>query len=141
MDNLTPEQRRKNMQRIRSTGTKAERLIMDELRSRGLVFSTYDKAVMGKPDIVFSERKVAVFVDSDFWHGNPKRFVRPQTNVEYWDKKIAGNKKRDRKVNRELKKQGWVVVRMWEYDVKHSLNDCVGRILEKLGVQKTTSAC
>lgn len=135
MDNLTPEQRRKNMQRIRSTGTKAERLMMDELRNRGLVFGTYDKSVAGKPDIVFCEKKVAVFVDSDFWHGNPKRFVRPKTNVEYWDRKIAGNKKRDREVNRQLKKQEWKVIRVWEYDVKHSLNRCIDKVLKELKVQ------
>lgn len=137
MDNLTPEQRRKNMQRIRSTGTQAERLIIGELQNRGLVFSTYDKSIIGKPDIVFCERKIAVFVDSDFWHGNPERFVRPKTNVDYWDKKIAGNKKRDRNVNRQLKKQGWIVMRIWEYDVKHNLNRCVDRILKKFGVQCT----
>jgi DNA mismatch endonuclease (patch repair protein) len=140
MDNLTPEQRRKNMQRIRSTGTKPERLLMDELHRRGLVFVAYEKSVMGKPDIVFFEPKVAVFVDSDFWHGNPKRFVRPQTNVEYWDKKIAGNKKRDRKVNRTLKRQGWAVVRIWEYDVKHDVGGCVEEILEKLRGQGAVSA-
>jgi DNA mismatch endonuclease Vsr len=140
MDNLTPEQRRKNMQRIRSTGTKPERLLMDELRRRGLEFSTYEKSVLGKPDIVFFEQKAAVFVDSDFWHGNPKRFVRPQTNVEYWDKKIAGNKKRDRKVNRTLRQQGWTVVRVWEYDVKHNLAGCVEGILKKLGVQDAAEA-
>ena len=132
MDNLTPEQRRKNMQNIRSTGTVAERLLMDELRQRGATFSSYDKSVMGKPDLVFSEQKVVVFVDSDFWHGNPERFVRPKTNVEYWDKKIANNKKRDRKVNRELKKQNWTVIRIWEYDVKHNLDKCVKRVLAKL---------
>lgn len=135
MDNLTPEQRRRNMQRIRSTGTKAEKSIMNELREKGLVFTSYDKSIMGKPDIVFSEKKLAVFIDSDFWHGNPERFVRPKTNVEYWDKKIAGNKKRDREVNRQLKKQGWLVLRIWEYDVKHSLTRCVDKILKKLNVQ------
>jgi DNA mismatch endonuclease (patch repair protein) len=132
MDNLTPEQRRRNMQRIRSTGTKAETIVMNEIRKKGLIFTSYDKSIMGKPDIIFSEKKVAVFVDSDFWHGNPKRFVKPQTNVEYWDKKIAGNKKRDSEVNRKLKKEGWVVVRLWEYDVKHSLNRCIDKILRKI---------
>ncbi len=130
MDNLTPEQRRKNMQRIRSTGTKAENIMINELRKKGLVFTVYDKAIMGKPDIVFSEKKLAIFIDSDFWHGNSKRFVRPKTNVEYWDKKISGNKKRDRMVNRQLKKQGWTVIRIWEYDVKHRLSYCISRILK-----------
>jgi DNA mismatch endonuclease (patch repair protein) len=133
MDNLTPEQRRKTMQHIRSTGTKPELTVMTELRQRRLAFSCYDKSVIGKPDIVFAEQKLAVFIDSDFWHGNPKRFVRPKTNVEYWDKKIARNKKRDRQVNRELKKQGWKVLRLWEYDVKHNLNRCVEKIVKQAG--------
>jgi DNA mismatch endonuclease Vsr len=132
MDNLTAEQRRKNMQRIRSTGTKAERSVMNELQKKGLVFTSHDKSIIGKPDIIFPEKKIAIFIDSDFWHGNPKRFVRPKTHVEYWDKKIAGNIKRDRKVNRELRNQGWRVIRIWEYDVKNNLNYKVNRIIQKL---------
>ncbi len=132
MDNLTPDQRRKNMQRIRSTGTKTERIVMNELEKRNLDFICYDKAIIGTPDIVFPDKKIAVFIDSDFWHANPKRFIKPKTNVEYWEKKIAGNKKRDRKVNRELKKEGWTVVRIWEYDVKHNVNRCINKILNAL---------
>lgn len=132
MDNLTPEQRRKNMQRIRSTGTKPERIVIKELEKHNLNFVKYDKSIIGKPDIVFSEKKVAVFIDSDFWHGHPKRFIMPKTNVEYWKEKIARNKKRDRKVNRELKKEGWVVIRIWEYDIKHNLNHIINKILKKL---------
>jgi DNA mismatch endonuclease (patch repair protein) len=132
MDNLTPEQRRKTMQSIRSTGTKAERIIMDELERRGFQFNRYDKVIIGKPDLVFPEKKVAVFVDSDFWHCNPKRFIKPKTNVEYWEKKIERNKERDRKVNLQLKQESWTVVRVWEYDIKHDLNCCVNRILKKL---------
>jgi DNA mismatch endonuclease (patch repair protein) len=132
MDNLTPEQRRKNMQHIRSKGTKAEKLLMEELQKRGTKFSCYDKTVFGKPDLVFAEQKVAVFVDSDFWHCNPARFVRPKTNVEYWDKKITSNKNRDHKVNQELKKQNWTIIRLWEYDVKHDLDRCIKKVLDKL---------
>lgn len=132
MDNLTPEQRRKNMQRICSTGTKAERMIMDRLESTGLQFIRYDKTLIGKPDITFPAKKIAVFIDSDFWHCNPKRFVKPKTNAEYWEKKISGNKRRDREVNRKLKQDGWLVLRIWEYNVKHDLDDCIGRILKLL---------
>lgn len=133
MDNLTPEQRRKNMQNIRSKDTKAERILMSELEKRGLEFISHDKTLLGKPDIVFPNEKVAVFVDSDFWHCNPKRFVMPKTNVEYWENKIERNKKRDLQVNRELKKEGWTVLRIWEYDLKHSLDRCVNKILKKIG--------
>lgn len=132
MDNLSPEQRRKNMRRIRSTGTKAERIMMNELGKRNLDFIRYDKTIIGKPDIVFPEKKVAVFIDSDFWHANPKRFIKPKTNIGYWEKKIERNKKRDHAVNRQLKKEGWIVVRIWEYDIKHGLDRCVDKILKKL---------
>lgn len=132
MDNLTPEQRRKTMQRIRSTGTKAERIVMSELEKRNLDFIGYAKTIIGKPDIVFPEEKVAVFIDSDFWHANPMRFIKPKTNVEYWEKKIERNKKRDHEVNRQLKKEGWAVVRIWEYDIKHNSDRCVDKILKKL---------
>jgi len=132
MDNLTPDQRRKTMQRIRSTGTKAERIVMSELEKRNLDFISYAKTIIGKPDIVFPDKKIAVFIDSDFWHANPKRFIKPKTNIEYWDEKIARNKRRDRSVNRELKKEGWTVVRIWEYDVKHNLDHCINKIIKKV---------
>lgn len=68
----------------------------------------------GRPDFVFNRRKVVVFVDGDFWHGNPKKFRIPKSNSEYWEKKIAGNRKRDVQVSRELKRLGWRVIRLWE---------------------------
>jgi DNA mismatch endonuclease, patch repair protein len=68
----------------------------------------------GRPDFVFNRRKVVVFVDGDFWHGNPKKFRIPKSNCEYWEKKIAGNRKRDVEVSRELKRLGWRVIRVWE---------------------------
>lgn len=104
MDNLTKEQRRKNMQNIRSAGTKPERLIMRELKRREIYFASHAEAITGKPDIVFRRKKIAVFIDSDFWHGHPKRCIMPQTNIEYWNSKIARNRKRDKDVNHILKK-------------------------------------
>ena len=133
MDNLTKEQRRKNMQHIRSEGTAPERMIMRELRKRKIYFAKHVKSILGKPDIVFRRKKVAVFIDSDFWHGHPQRFVMPKTNTEYWKKKIARNKQRDREVTAELQKQGWTVIRLWEYDVKHNLDECVRMILRAIG--------
>ena len=132
MDNLTPEQRRKNMQSIRSAGTKAESMIIDRLTELGLEFVSYNKTIIGKPDVAFPMKKVAVFIDSDFWHCNPKRFVKPKTNIAYWEKKIRRNRERDCEVNRKLKAMDWCVVRVWEYDVKHSLDRCIGKILRAL---------
>lgn len=132
MDNLTKEQRRKNMQNIRSAGTKPERLIMRELKRREIYFASHAEAITGKPDIVFRRKKIAVFIDSDFWHGHPKRCIMPQTNIEYWNSKIARNRKRDKDVNHILKKNGWVVIRLWGYDVKNRFDKCIQIILNQL---------
>lgn len=68
----------------------------------------------GRPDFVFTKHKVAVFIDGDFWHGNPRRFRLPKSNCDYWQDKIMGNRKRDRQINKELKRLGWRVIRFWE---------------------------
>lgn len=132
MDNLTKEQRRKNMRNIRSTGTTPEKLVMKELRKRKIYFAKHVKTLIGKPDIVFRRKKVAVFLDSDFWHVHPERFIMPKTNVEYWEKKIERNKNRDKQVNEALKAQGWEVIRLWEYDIKHDFDNCINLIIKTL---------
>jgi DNA mismatch endonuclease, patch repair protein len=132
MDNLTKEHRRKNMQNIRSKGTKPERLIMRELRRRKIYFAHHADSIIGKPDIVFRRKKTAVFIDSDFWHYHPKRFIMPQTNVGYWSQKIQRNRRRDKEVNEQLKHDGWKVIRIWEYDVKNRFEKCIRKILSEL---------
>ncbi len=132
MDNLTPEQRRKNMQNIRSEGTVPERLIAAALRKRKIYFAKNVKTVFGRPDFVFRRKKVAVFVDSDFWHGRRGRFVMPKSNTDFWEKKIKRNRCRDKEVSRELKKQGWTVVRLWETDIKKDLPKSLEKILSEL---------
>jgi len=120
MDNLTPAQRRKNMQNIRSAGTKIELFLARELRKRKIYFGKNAKSIFGNPDFVFRKKKTVVFVDSDFWHGHPVRCIMPKSNRTYWEQKIARNKQRDRKVNRLLRKEGWKVIRIWEHDLKHN---------------------
>lgn len=68
----------------------------------------------GRPDFVFPAAKLVVFVDGDFWHGNPRNYRPPTSNVEYWRTKIQRNRDRDRQVNRTLRKLGWRVIRIWE---------------------------
>jgi DNA mismatch endonuclease Vsr len=133
VDNLTKEQRRKNMQHIRSKGTTPERIITKELKRRKIYFAQHPANIIGKPDIVFRRKKVAVFIDSDFWHGNPYKFIMPKTNVEYWEKKIINNKKRDKKVNQSLKKDGWKIIRIWENDIKKNTDKSINKILKQLG--------
>ena len=120
------------MQNIRSTGTLPEKKLAKALKAEGLHFLQHSKRLPGKPDIVFGKKKVAVFVDSDFWHGHPKRLIMPQTNIDYWKPKIERNKKRDRQVNRALRKNGWKVIRIWENDVKKNIDICLTRVLNGL---------
>lgn len=130
MDNLTRSQRRKNMQNIRSTGTAPETLIMRALRRKNIYFAKNVKSIIGKPDIVFRRKKIVVFIDSDFWHVHPRRFIMPQSNKRYWKEKIRRNKKRDSEVNKKLRKSGWKVIRIWEYDVRRNVGKCIKNILK-----------
>jgi DNA mismatch endonuclease, patch repair protein len=131
MDNLTPKQRKKNMQNIRSEGTYPEKMIMSELRKAKIYFSTHAKNIFGKPDIVFRRKKIAVFVDSDFWHKHPTRFVKPKTNTKYWINKINRNQQRDKIVTKQLRKNGWRVIRVWEHSIKKSSSQCSKKIIEE----------
>mgnify|MGYP000228347280 CR=1 FL=1 len=133
MDNLTKEQRQKNMRNIRSAGTKPELKVMQALKKRKVHFAEHVANVTGKPDIVFRRKKVAVFIDSDFWHGHPERCIMPKTNTEYWSRKIQRNRARDEFVNDELKKKGWTVIRLWEYDIKHNFDQSLEVILRAIG--------
>jgi len=132
MDNLTKEQRHKNMQNIRSKDTLPERMTMRELRRRKIYFASYVAKIAGKPDIVFRRKKVVVFIDSDFWHGHPTRCIMPKSNRDYWEKKIARNRERDKEVNLFLKKDKWKIIRIWEYDVKYNFERAIKRIIKAI---------
>ncbi|MDD5016428.1 MAG: very short patch repair endonuclease [Atribacterota bacterium] len=129
MDNLTKEQRHRNMQRICSKNTLPEKVISRGLKSRKINFKNNTRKIFGTPDIVIPRKKIAIFVDSDFWHGHPTRFSMPKTNRSYWKAKILGNKNRDRRVNLELKSKGWKVIRLWEYNIKHKPEVCIDKIV------------
>jgi len=130
VDVLTPEQRRKNMQNIKAKNTKPERKLMKALRDKGIWFTTHRKDVFGKPDIVFKRKKVAIFVDSDFWHG---RTHLPKTNQEFWQNKLEQNRRRDETVNTTLAGQGWTVLRFSDTEINKEPEDCVIRILVEVG--------
>jgi len=124
------------MQHIRSTGTAPERAVMEVLKKRKIYFAAYVPKIIGKPDIVFRRKKIAIFIDSDFWHGHPKRCIMPKTNIDYWGKKIARNRERDKQVNKELKGKGWKVVRLWEFDIKHNFERSLQIILNTIDKDK-----
>jgi len=141
MDNLTPAQRRKNMSNIRSVGTVPEKLIARELRKRRIYFSRNVKSLVGKPDFVFRKKKIVVFIDSDFWHGHPTRCVMPKSNCDYWNEKILRNRNRDKKVNRHFKKDGWEIVRIWEYDLKRDFQKSFEKIIKILKLEQKEILC
>ena len=84
--------------------------------------------VLGKPDFLFREHKVLVFVDGCFWHGCPKHYRRPSTSQTYWDAKVARNMARDKRNRAQLKREGWRVLRFWEHEVKLSPAACAAKI-------------
>ena len=107
-------------------------MFMRALKSHKIYFAKYAKSLPGKPDLVFRKKRVVVFIDSEFWHGHPTKFIMPKSNLAYWKKKIAGNRARDKKVNALLKKNRWKVMRFWEADVKKKTEACVNKLLSEL---------
>lgn len=116
------EKATKALSKIKATETKGEKLLRSALWRLGLRFRKNFRQLPGKPDVVFTREKVAVFCDGDFWHGRNwrKDKVRLQQgpNAPYWVAKIAANRERDKRYNKELKKGGWSVLRFWESDVR-----------------------
>lgn len=131
VDNMTPEQRRLTMSRIKGRDTKLELVVRKELHKRGYRFRVNAGWLPGKPDIAFTRIKLAVFVDGDFWHG--WKFDQwSEKLAPYWRDKIGGNIARDRRHIARLRRDGWSVVRIWEHDIKKDLERCIERIEVKI---------
>lgn len=126
MDNHTSEQRHRNMQAVKNKDSKIELLLRNELWNRGLRYRKNVKSVYGHPDIAFIGKKVAVFVDSEFWHGfdweNRKKDFK--SHQEFWIPKIERNIQRDIEVNEKLKSEGWAVIRFWGKEITKNIEQC-----------------
>ncbi|MHB0859599.1 MAG: very short patch repair endonuclease [Anaerolineae bacterium] len=128
-DNLTPEQRRYCMSRVKGKDTGIEQRVRSALHRRGLRFRKHLTDLPGKPDVVFTRAKVAVFVDGDFWHGYD--FASWQDKVsDFWKVKIGKSVERDEANNRKLGELGWTVIRIWQHEVKHDLDACVEQVVQ-----------
>lgn len=116
MDRFTPEKRSEIMSKISGKNTKPELILRKALFAMGLRYRLHSMELTGKPDIVFTSKKVAVFVDGDWWHGRhyKKEFMKYSI---FWQEKIKQNMLRDKKVNRELNAIGWKVYRVWQKDL------------------------
>ena len=103
---------------------------MKELWTRGYKYRKHPKDVIGRPDIVFKGLKIAIFCDSEFWHGKDwdTAKYRIRSNTSFWHKKIENNMARDAKVNEALQNAGWCVLRFWGEDIIHDLLNCVAKV-------------
>ena len=138
MDNHTPEQRRKNMKAIKNSDSKIELILRKSLWSRGIRYRKNAKKIMGKPDIAFIGKKVAVFCDSEFWHGydweNKQQEIK--TRREFWIPKIERNMQRDKEVTEYLESTGWIVIRFWGHEIKNDPESCADIIQKALENKK-----
>ena len=134
MDHLTNEQRSKNMKAVTSKDSKIELILRKALWHRGHRYRKHYKKVPGKPDIAFPGKKIAIFCDSEFWHGknweDKKHEIK--SNKEFWYKKIERNIKRDEEVNKKLDDLGWTTLRFWGEDIKNNLKEIINQIEAKL---------
>lgn len=125
------------MKAVKNKDSKIEILLRKALWSKGYRYRKNYTKLEGKPDIVLQKYKVAIFCDSEFWHGYDWE-VRKQdikSNQDFWIKKIEGNIQRDVTVNKILKDQGWKVVRFWGKDIQKNLDACINKIEKEIGVQ------
>lgn len=127
-DNLTKEQRRKNMSAIKSTHTKMEDKVCYALWNKGLRFRKNVKTLPGKPDIVIKKYKLVIFLDSCFWHKCPKHFKQPKSNLEYWIPKIDRNVNRDKEINKFYSEHNWHLMRIWEHEIKKDFDSTINKI-------------
>lgn len=137
-DDLTPEQRRKNMQAIRSKDTTIELRLRKALWECGVRYRKNYKKLIGKPDIAITKYKIAVFCDSDYWHGYDweNRNQRIKSNRDYWVPKIERNMERDREVTSALQSEGWLVLRFWEWQIRKHLDECVEAVIQSIEARK-----
>lgn len=132
MTKRTREQISRNMQKVHSRDSKIELLLRRELWQRGLRYSKNVRDILGKPDIVFLKKKIAIFVDSEFWHGYDfdKHRQDFKSHQAFWWEKIERNRERDLEVTLGLRDAGWLVLRFWGKEILHNVGRCADAIEE-----------
>ena len=140
MDRLTKEQRHKNMKNIRSKDTSIELKLRKELWRRGYRYRKNYTELPGKPDIVLTKYKIAIFCDSEFFHGKDWEVLKPQLekgkNADFWIKKKSKNQQHDDDINKQLQFLGWTVIRFWGKDIMKKTDECIQVIEENIFEQK-----
>lgn len=126
-DHLTLVQRSRAMKRVKLKDGSLEKLVQVELRARDLKFKRHVRTLPGRPDIVFTDKKVAVFIDGDFWHG--WRLPTWEHKLSpFWRDKLRTNRERDRRNFRKLRSHGWKVIRLWQHQITTNLEDSIAKI-------------
>ena len=128
------------MRHIKSKDTSIEVKLRKELWSRGYRYRKNVSNLPGKPDIVLTKYKIAIFCDSEFFHGKDWEVLKPRleksNNADYWVKKISRNMERDNEINKKLLFMGWTVIRFWGKDILKNIDDCLSVIEDVIWEQK-----
>lgn len=126
------------MQAVKSSGSKIELKLGKELWSRGFRYRKNDRSVYGNPDFTFKGLKIAIFCDSEFWHGKDweQKKQDHKSNIKFWHKKIERNIERDKEVNAFLEKTGWTVLRFWGKDIMSDIEKCCEIIIKTINEKK-----
>ena len=128
MDFLSRKQRRRLMAKVRGKNTKVEIELFQLLKHRRIPFEKHVSDLRGRPDVVFRECNLAVFVDGDFWHGRNYRVWQKKLNP-FWKQKIEANIRRDRRTDRRLRSEGWSILHVWGSDLTRRPEKALNRIL------------
>jgi len=129
-DIFTPEKRSWVMSRIRGTNTKIDLQMNEILQGLGFEYKMYPK-MFGNPDFVLEEHRIIIYCDGDFWHGyNYHNKKKPRQ--KFWRDKIERNMRRDQRITRKLRREGWSVLRFWEHDIEKRTRVCIDKIIRKI---------
>ncbi|MFU0833943.1 MAG: Type II nicking enzyme V-HpaIIP [Oscillospiraceae bacterium] len=138
MTTKTAEQISFNMKQVKNKDSKIELMLRKELWKRGIRYRKNVKNITGKPDIAFIGKKIAVFVDSEFWHGFnwEERKHDFKSHQEFWIPKIERNIERDKEVTKLLEDAGWIVIRFWGNEIKKNVARCADIIQKAMEMRK-----
>ena len=131
-DIFSKQKRSEIMRQIKSKNTNIELKLRKHLYKEGIKYRT-NSALFGKPDIVLTKYRIVIFCDGDFWHGKTYRKDKNKYN-KFWKEKIVTNIKRDKLVNKILKKDGWKVIRFWKSDIQSKIDVCIRKIMNEIAI-------
>lgn len=126
---------RHNMSMIKSSGSKIEKLFTSALRLNKIKHKKHPSSIEGKPDFIIPHKSIAIFCDSSFWHGYKKMKTKRhnfKSNIKFWQQKILRNIERDKEVNKTLRRQGWKVLRFWDFQIINNIDKCLKKIRKVL---------